>query len=121
MSYKKGMSKARFKATMRFFWTDHWNYERTPEVWVSIISGEITPVHSKGNFMTNGMSNLYRNKQKELLESAIDKLVLEKKLTKEKGANVLAMVQSPDKENALVALHIMAQLKPKKFKKVIYE
>lgn len=109
--YKKGMTKTKFKNKMRNFWTDHWPYERTPETWVEMLYREGT-----------GWTNLHsKKKSKDLIESAIDKLVLEKKLTKEKGANVLAMVQSPDKENALVALHIMAQLKPKKFKKVIYE
>lgn len=101
------MTKTKFKHKMRNFWTLHWVYERSPEDWAELVYREGT-----------GWINLNtRQKIKDLLESALDKLVLEKKITKEQHANLLAMIQSPDKENAIVALHVMAQLKPKKFEK----
>lgn len=105
--YKKGMSKTKFKHKMRNFWTLYWKYERTPEMWAEFLYREGT-----------GWRNLNDTKLvKDLLEAALDKLVLEKKINKEQCANLLAMIQSSDKENAVVALHVMAQLKPKKFQK----
>lgn len=98
--YKRELSKTQFKHRMRNFWTNRWHYERTPEDWVEKMDNA-----------------LYRTYTQNLLKQALDKLVLEKKIDKEQNKNLLAMIKSSDKENATVALHVMAQLKPKKFKK----
>jgi len=114
MSYKKGLSKSRFKQTMRMFWTERWKYERTPEEWVECL-----------NYKSTYSSELawkrfpYGKRATDLLFSALDKLVLERKLTKEQGENLKEMIESPDRENALVAITVMATVKPKKFKKLI--
>ena len=109
MTYKKGMSKAKFKHSMSNFWPTRWQYSKTVEEWVHALHD--------GAFSSTQQREVYRNLIKDLLFSAIDKLVLERKLLKQQGKNMKEMISSPDPENALVAITIMAALKPKKFKK----
>jgi len=111
MTYKKGMSKAKFKHSMSNFWPTRWQYSKTVEEWVHALHD--------GAFSSTQQREVYRNLIKDLLFSAIDKLVLERKLLKQQGKNMKEMISSPDPENALVAITIMAALKPKKFKKSI--
>ena len=120
MSYKKGLSKAKFKQTMRMFWTERWKYERTPEDWVISIHGPHIRGSNKGVY-AQGSKALppWAGRATDLLFSAIDKLVLERKLLKQQAKNLKEMLSSPDPENALVAVTIMATLKPRKFKKII--
>ena len=109
--YKNGLTKSKYKESMRFFWTKRWKYERTPEDWVNHI---------------NGIQNLprwynktyYEKISKTLVCDAVDKLVLEKKFTKEEAVNIKKMLDA-GKEDQYVALSIMAAVKPKKFKKII--
>ena len=97
------MTKSKYKQSMRMFWTTKWRYERTPEEWVEWIT--VVPTYE-------------RTRNKTLIIDAISKLVLEKKITKQESENLNKMIDSPDKENVLLAITIMAQLKPKKFKKI---
>lgn len=118
MSYKKGMSKAKFKATMRMFWTERWRYERTVDDWVNSLSG------AQVVWSTRGISRVpnpyyispYGSKASDLLFSACDKLVLEKKLTKLEAENLKKMIEGTS-EDAYIAISAMAIMKPKKFKK----
>jgi len=123
MSYKKGMLKAKFKQTMRMFWTERWKYERSVEEWVDSLSGpEViwsTPTGNVSVHTPHYVSVPLGYRAKDLLFSAIDKLVLERKLLKQQGESLKKMIESPDPENALVAVTIMATLKPRKFKKII--
>lgn len=117
MSYKKGLSKTRFKQTMRMFWTERWRYQRTPEEWVESVHTDTGVWYSGPD--RNVINAPFGRRASDLLFSAVDKLVLERKLLKASGENMKEMIVSPDRENALVAIQIMAALKPKKFKKVI--
>lgn len=47
-----------------------------------------------------------------------ENIVLEKKCTEEEGANIIKMLESPDEENKILAISIMASLKPKQFRNV---
>lgn len=105
------MSKARFKHTMSNFWPTRWQYSKTVEEWVDALHD--------GAFSSTQQRDIYRNLIRDLLFSAIDKLVLERKLLKQQAKNLKEILSSPDKENALVAVTIMAALKPRKFKKLI--
>lgn len=109
MTYKKGMSKSKFKNKMRNFWTDRWKYEKTPQGWVDSISKGVKIYWSNHD-------NIGSNQAINLLEDALDKLVLEKKLKKDEAENLKKMIAGTE-EDAFIALTIMAQLKPKKFKK----
>ena len=108
MTYKKGMSKSKFKNKMRNFWTDRWKYEKTPQGWVDSISKGVKIYWSNHD-------NIGSNQAINLLEDALDKLVLEKKLKKDEAENLKKMIDGTE-EDAFIALSIMAQLKPKKFK-----
>jgi len=101
MSYKRGMSKSKYKAHMKLFWTRRWRYEKSPEEWVELINNR------------RGGAEALR-----LVQDAVEKLILEKQVSKEQGVNLQNMLKSPDEENNLVALTIMATLKPKKFKRI---
>lgn len=121
MSYKKGLSKTRFKHKMRMFWTERWKYERTVGQWVESLTGPqvfwSTP-GGGGNISTPSYSNPpHGRKAKDLLEDALDKLVLEKRLKKDEGENMKKMISGTE-EDAYVAISVMATLKPKKFKKI---
>lgn len=117
MSYKRGLSKSRFKDSMRMFWTNKWKYERTPEEWVESLRYD--NIWSSPASLKVPVGTPYGTRSRDLLSSAIDKLVLEKKMLKDEGERLQEMINSPDLENALVAITIMAQKKPKKFKKVL--
>lgn len=112
MTYKKGMSKSRFKNKMRNFWTDRWRYEKTPEVWVESLKED------GSQYWSNSDCRLSSSFTRDLLEDALDKLVLEKKLNKDEAENLKKMIRGTE-EDAYVAVSAMAILKPKKFKKVL--
>lgn len=118
MSYKKGLSKTRFKQKMRMFWTERWKYERTVDDWVQALTGfvKMNNVSFQPHPMFDNIKAPYGSKAKDLLEDALDKLVLEKKLKKDEGENMKKMIAGTD-EDAFLALTIMATLKPKKFKR----
>lgn len=86
---------------MKLFWTKQWRYEKSPEEWVTLINDRRT-----------GASHM------RLILLAVDKLILEKQVTKEHGDNLKKMIESSDEESNLLAITIMASLKPKKFKKL---
>ena len=102
------------------FWTQRWKYERTPQDWVISIHGP----HIKWAKPTNELATIamppWGKKAIDLLEDALDKLVLEKKLEKEEGENMKKMISGTE-EDAYVAISIMATLKPKKFKRTVEE
>lgn len=112
MSYKKGLSKTKFKNKMRNFWTDRWKYERTPEDWVDSLTQDGI------QYWNSSFGALSKHFTKDLLEAALDKLVLEKKLDKDEAENLKKMIAGT-KEDAYLAIIVMAGLKPKKFKKVL--
>lgn len=112
MSYKKGMSKTRFKNKMRNFWTERWIYEKTPQGWADSLSIGVKIYWSNTTIMVDRVKCL------TLLEEALDKLVLEKKLKKDEAENMKKMLAGTE-EDAYIAISIMATLKPKKFKKSI--
>lgn len=116
MSYKKGLSKTKFKNKMRMFWTYRWKYERTVEEWVESLKGTQVKYSTP-----SGMKQIinvppFHKKAKDLLEDALDKLVLEKKLKKDEVQNLKKMLDGTP-EDAYIAISIIASLKPKKFKK----
>jgi hypothetical protein len=111
MTYKKGLSKTKFKNTMRMFWTQRWKYERTPEDWVDSLTQDGI------QYWNSSFGALSKHFTRDLLEAALDKLVLEKKLDKDQAESLKKMIAGTS-EDAHVALIIMATLKPKKFKKI---
>lgn len=98
--YKNGMTKSRFKAHLKNFWKNNWTIV-SPMAWV----------HSLNTSHWNRVRVTYK------LISAIDKLVLEKKCTKDEGENLKKMLGSEDQENQFLAITVMANLKPKQFLK----
>jgi len=120
--YKKGLSKTKFKNKMRMFWTKYWKYERTVDQWVNSLTGPQVewsgPTGIKHVPLPNYKEAPFHKKAKDLLEDALDKLVLEKKLKKEEAQNLKKMLEGTS-EDAFVAISIMASLKPKKFKRVL--
>lgn len=112
MTYKKGMSKSRFKNKMRNFWTDKWKYEKTPQQWVEALADDGL------QYWNSTVNHLSHHFTRDLLEDALDKLVLEKKLTKDEAESLKKMIHGTA-EDAYLALIVMAALKPKKFKKVL--
>lgn len=104
----------------RDFWTNKWKYERTPEEWVNIITDGVWWNSTNPNGSRTSMKSLGLDvsKAKSLLYDAIDKLILEKKLQKKDETRLKEMIDSPDRENAIVAITIMATLKSKKFKQL---
>lgn len=96
------ISNTRYKNGLKLFWIRHWKYERTPEQWVDLIDSRMSGA-----------------KDIRLLEMALNKLEREKKIDAIEKARLWEMIKSPDRENAIVAVTIMAVLKPRKFKKVL--
>lgn len=107
MTYKKGLTKSRYKAKMRNFWHDRWYNNVSISTWCGILSGEM---------WTTSMS-FNQRKANELIFDAIEKLILEKKLSKDEAANLRSMLRSEDKENVHLAVMVIARLKPKAFSK----
>lgn len=114
MSYKNGMSKTQFKNYMRMFWTEKWRYGRSVEEWVNSLNDK----WSGTSLGKDIRQTPYGQRAQDMLFSAIDKLVLEKKIFKIQGENLKTMIKSSDRENAILAIQIMHGLKPKKFKKI---
>lgn len=111
--YKNGMTKSKFKESLRFFWTKKWTCKRSPQDWVSIINAkEIWTIGNREYAKTINASST-----KRILVMAVDKLVLEKKCTKDEGENLKKMLESEDQENQFLAITVMANLKPKQFLK----
>jgi len=98
---KKQVSKSRFKAYLKNFWKDTWEI-KSPMYWV----------HALNTAKWNKTRIMYK------LNQAIEKLILEKKCTEDEGANIIKMLESPDEENKILAISIMASLKPKQFRNV---
>lgn len=96
------ISNTRYKKGLKLFWTTHWKYDRTPEQWIDAINKVWTGA-----------------KEIRLLEMALNKLEREKKIDAIGKSRLWEMIKSPDRENGIVAVTIMAVLKPKKFKKII--
>lgn len=123
MAYKKGLTKAKFTSMMRMFWTQKWKYERTPQEWADA-------VHFKGpqviwSTPTGVPSPMYQKppygiRAVDMLSSAVDKLVLEKKLKKEEGESLKNMLKG-SYDDTYIAVSAMAVLKPKKFKTHVEE
>jgi len=110
MSYKKGLTKTKYKNMMRMFWTQKWKYERSIEDWVESLDLK----SSKWN--TPHLKHPYGERAFDILFLALDKLVLEKKLNKLEAENMKKMIEGSP-EDAFIAISIMAKLKPKKFKR----
>lgn len=106
MTYKKGMTKSQYKKRMKDFWTKRWDNKLTVTQWTSLLSRR-----DDGQYFS--FSKTHRN----MFMLAINKLVLEKKLNKSSEETVRSMLESSDNENILLAINIIAQLKPKIFKK----
>lgn len=95
-------SKQYYKRKLRNFWKKQWIHGRSPERWVA----SIHPI------MRHAIE-----KNKILLKNALHKLELEKKIDEKQRHNLWSMIESPDKENALLALSIMQSLNPRVFRR----
>lgn len=96
------MSRSKHK---KLFWVKNWRHNRTPEQWLE----NIDPKRSHPRYAID---------QRNLLLEGLDKLLSAKKILPDEKINMEKMICSPDHENALVAITIMATLKPNKFKKI---
>lgn len=94
-----GLPQSKYKERLRLFWTREWKYGKTPEEWVSLI-----------NKPYSGALHL------KLVDIALHKLERERKILPQQRMQMWEMLKSPDEENHHLVLHIMAGLKPKKFK-----
>lgn len=96
------LSKQYHKKTYRYFWTVAWQFKSLDE-WIMCIADQRYDKHTT------------------TLQCAVNKLVLERKLTEDTAASIKQMLASPDKESIYIGLMIMQKLKPKKFKKDVQE
>lgn len=108
MTYKKGMTKSKYKAKMRNFWDDRWYHNVSIETWCGLLTNE------KWTSLSQAFNQRRAN---ELIFDAIEKLILEKKLTKDEAETLRNMLRSKDKENVHLAVMIIAKIKPKVFAK----
>lgn len=115
--YKKGMTKEKFAGKMRYFWTTHWKYG-TIDIWVSWTKAKVDMENDK-NMFHNAAYAREVNSACELINQALNKLVLEKLLKKDQAKRIRELLKSPDEENHYLAISIMASVKPKKFKQII--
>lgn len=115
--YKKGMTKEKFAGKMRYFWTTHWRYG-TIDTWVSWTKAKVDLDSKDSSMFRNQAYQREVDSACKLINQAIDKLVLEKLLKKDEAKRLRELLKSPDEENHIVALSIMASKKPKKFKDV---
>lgn len=116
--YKRGMTKEKFTGKMRYFWTTHWKYG-TVDTWVKLTMDKVHIDNPDTNLWRNKTFDIEVNNAFQLIDYAIDKLVLEKLLKKDQAKRIREMLKSPDEENHYLAISIMASVKPKKFKQVI--
>ena len=107
MTYKKGMTKSKYKAKMRNFWDDRWYHNVSIETWCGLLTNE----------MWTSSQAFNQRRANELIFDAIEKLILEKKLTKDEAETLRNMLRSKDKENVHLAVMIIAKIKPKVFAK----
>ena len=115
--YKKGMTKEKFAGKMRYFWTNHWHYG-TIEAWVDMTKAKMDIDNEDPTLWRNSVFTKEVDNAWELLQQAIDKLVLEKLLKKDEAKRIRELLKSPDSENHYIAISIMASRKPKKFRDV---
>ncbi len=87
------------KPEMKLFWTNYWYYGRSIPEWIEAL-----------RFPREGPYLL------KVLHYAVDKLVTEKQLTIEETPRLKEFLSSPDEDANYLALSIMVQKKPKKFK-----
>jgi hypothetical protein len=111
--YKKGMTKEKFANKMRYFWTNHWKYQ-TIYWWAEYLK-EAVKLDKKFKGSAHSLAVMAGY---DLINNAVDKLCLEKLLSKDEAKRMRELFKSPDEENHIVALSIMASRKPKKFKDV---
>lgn len=107
----KGMTKKKYTNKMRFFWTKQWRYQLTPDDWLRYIQKINGADYHKDKSLM-----LYAIESMDLLLTEVSKMRLESTINKEQSLRISQMLLSPDLDNKMVALTIMAQLKPKKFK-----
>lgn len=94
---------------MKKFWDKRWYY-RTIEEWTdTLLNLRLRPQYSRSNFD--------QEKATHLIFECIEKLVLEKKVTKDEAENLRSMLRSEDHENVNLAVILIARLKPRAFKK----
>lgn len=112
------MTKEKFAGKMRYFWTTHWRYQ-TIDAWLESTKAKADLESEEPTLWGNGSWKQGVNNDCELINQAINKLVLEKLLKKDQAKRIREMLKSPDEENHYLAISIMASVKPKKFKQVI--
>ena len=121
MTYKKGMTKSKYKAKMRNFWDDRWYHNVSIETWCGLLTNEKLTMQLCGQVWTSSQAFNQRRANElifnELIFDAIEKLILEKKLTKDEAETLRNMLRSKDKENVHLAVMIIAKIKPKVFAK----
>ena len=115
--YKKGITKEKFAGKMRYFWTKHWHYQDI-DFRAKIIADKLSIDVKDGSAWRNTVFDAETLAIYKTLDTAIDKLILEKLLSKDEAKRIRDLFKSPDEENHVVALSIMASRKPKKFKDV---
>ncbi len=113
--YKKGMTKEKFAGKMRYFWTNHWKYG-TIHAWVSWTKAKVDIDTADSNLFHNPGYKREVDSACELINQALNKLVLEKLLSKDEAKRIRELLKSPDSENHYIAISIMTSRKPKKFK-----
>lgn len=112
------MTKEKFTGKMRYFWTNHWWY-MTIDDWVEWTKAKLDYDKKDGSMYRSISNDLNIAKASDLINGALDKLVLEKLLKKDQVRRIRELLKSPDEENHYLAISIMASVKPKKFKQVI--
>jgi len=111
-----GITKSKYKQSMRLFWTKRWKYERTPDDWVALLNGDLPESYKRRHHWLSVAS--IQSFNKGILHEAIEKLILEKKISKEEAISLKSMLDGC-REDQYIAVSAMAAVKPKKFKKIV--
>lgn len=96
----------RSKFNTRRFWKKEWIYGNSVERYYNIIKKKdsiFMPYYAAG--------------KRDLLKKAVKTMHLDNTITLEQRDSLLAMINSPDDENLLVALYTIQNFKPKLFTK----
>ena len=92
------------KASTRKFWRKTWRYGVTVERWFHYMK------RKDSVYMP-----FYSAEKRDLAKKAIRTMRIDRLITIEEMNNLIAMINSPDDENILVALYAMKAIKPKLF------
>lgn len=73
-------------------------------------------MHKDDGIIWSSPVALTHSHAKKLLEECLEKLILEKKISKDQAESLKSMSQSEDEENVYLAINAIAAIKPNAFR-----